>query len=197
MTLMSRFFSCAVFLVAVLATTGAVAQSEKASAESIEWISFEEAVERSKTDKRKILIDVYTDWCGWCKVMDKNTFTDKHIASLISGEFYAVKLNAEQREPITFRGTTFKHVQSGRNGYHELAASLLQNELSYPNFVFLSEDFKIIPLIPGKPSLPGYRKPEDFHFFLQYVAEERFMEMPVADFQKIYKSPYRLKQPVN
>lgn len=186
-----HFFSFLMFLMATgISAWGQTTESNPSA--GIQWLTFEEAVEKSKTEKRKILIDVYTDWCGYCKVMDKNTFTDARIAELLNEKFYAVKLNAEQKDPITFRGTTFKHVPSGRGGYHELAASLLQNELSYPNFVFLTEDFKIIPLIPGKPSLPGYRKPEEFHLFLKYVADELFLEMAVTDYQKVYRSPYGL-----
>ncbi len=67
----------------------------------VKWMSFEEAVERSKTEKRKIFIDVFTDWCGWCKVMDKNTFPDLVIAKLLSNEkFYPVKFNAEQTADV-------------------------------------------------------------------------------------------------
>ena len=74
----------------------------------VKWMTFEEAVEKSKTEKRKIFVDVYTDWCGWCKVMDKNTFNEAKIAKILNEEFYAVKLNAEQRADIVFNGNTFK-----------------------------------------------------------------------------------------
>lgn len=158
---------------------------------TIRWMTFEEAVEKSKTEKRKILIDLYTDWCGWCKVMDKNTFTDEQVARLLNEKFYAVKFNAEQREDVVFRGTTFKFIPGGRGGYHQLAASLLNNQLSYPNFVFLNEDFQIVPVVQGYTSLPGYRKPEEFHFFLSYVGHEQFKKMTVNDFQKVYRSPYQ------
>ena len=156
----------------------------------IKWMTFEEAVERSKKEKRKIFIDVYTDWCGYCKVMDKKTFTDEKIIRLMNEKFYPVKFNAEQKEDVVFNGHTFKFVESGRSGYHELAASLLNNQLSYPNFVFLTDDLKIVPVIPGHPSLPGYREPREFHFFLSYVAEDHWRKMQVADYQKIYQSPY-------
>lgn len=187
-----KLFSFATLLLFFVLDCPAQVRLEKEPGSAVNWISFEEAVEKSKTEKKKILIDVYTDWCGYCKVMDKNTFTDARIATLLNEEYYAVKFNAEQKEPVTFRGTTFKYIPTGRGGYHELAASLLNNELSYPNFVFLTEDFRIVPLIPGKPSLPGYRKPEEFHIFLQYVADEKYKEMMISDYQKTYKSPYGL-----
>ena len=63
----------------------------------VKWMSFEQAIEKSKTEKRKIFIDVYTDWCGWCKVMDKNTFSETQVAKILNEMFYPVKLDAEQR----------------------------------------------------------------------------------------------------
>jgi thioredoxin-related protein len=156
----------------------------------VKWMTFEEAVERSKKEKRKIFIDVYTDWCGWCKVMDKNTFTDPTVAKVLNEKFYAVKFNAEQKEDVTFRGTTFKFIPSGRSGYHQLAAALLNNQLSYPNFVFLTDDFQIVPVVPGYSSLPGYRKPEEFHLFLSYIADDQYRSMKIEDYQRVYKSPY-------
>src|SRR6187431_2557636 len=129
---------------------------------AVKWMTFEQALEKSKTEKRPVFIDVYTDWCGWCKVMDKNTFNDPKIAKLLNENFYAVKFNGEQKENVVFNGTTYKFIASGRNGYHELAAALLNNQLSYPTVVFLDEGFNMIQ------PLPGYRKPEEFHMIAQF-----------------------------
>jgi thioredoxin-related protein len=156
----------------------------------VKWMTFEEAVEKSKTEKRKIFIDVYTDWCGYCKVMDKNTFTDEKVAALLNENFYPVKFNAEQTADVVYNGHTFKYVSSGRGGYHELAAALLNNKLSYPNFVFLNDDFGIIPVIPGQHSVPGYRKPEEFHLFLSFVSGDHWKSMKITEYQQVYKSPY-------
>src|SRR6478609_1156618 len=68
----------------------------------VKWLTFEQAVEKSKTEKRKIFIDVFTDWCGWCKVMDKNTFSEPNVAKLLNEEFYPVKFDAEQTEDAVF-----------------------------------------------------------------------------------------------
>lgn len=151
---------------------------------TVQWMSFEEAVERSKKEKKKIFIDVYTDWCGWCKVMDKNTFNDPAVARILNEHFYPVKLNAEQRESIEFSGHTFKFIPNGRSGYHELAASLLNNQLSYPTVVFLNEEFKIIQ------PLAGYRKAPEFHMIAKYIGEDHYKNIPFNEFQKAYQSPY-------
>ena len=108
---------------------------------AVNWITFEEAVKKSKAEKRPIFIDVYTDWCGWCKVMDKNTFNDPAVAKLLNEKFYAVKFDAEQKEDVVFDGNTFKFVPSGTKGYHQLAAALLNNQLSYPTVVFSKRKF--------------------------------------------------------
>lgn len=150
----------------------------------VHWMTFEQALEKSKTEKRKIFIDVYTDWCGWCKVMDRNTFNDDKVAKLLNEKFYPVKFNAEQREDVVFNGTNFKFIESGRNGYHQLAAALLNNQLSYPTVVFLDEDFKMIQ------PLPGYRKAPEFHMIAQFIGSDNYKTEKWADWQAKYKSPY-------
>lgn len=151
---------------------------------AVKWMTFEEAVEKSKSEKRKIFIDVYTDWCGWCKVMDKETFSEPEVAKILNEKFYPVKFNAEQRENVEFNGTTFKFVPSGGKGYHELAAALLNNKLSYPTVVFLNEEFAMIQ------PLPGFQKPEEFHKIIQFIGEDHFKTVTWKDWQAQYKSPY-------
>lgn len=178
-------------LIVLLASFGLVrAQGTKTEVTGIQWMSFEEAVKRSETEKKKIFIDVYTDWCGWCKVMDKNTFVDPQIVKLINEKFYAVKFDAEQTGDVVFRGTTFKFVPYGNKGSHQLAMALLNNQMSYPNFVFLDEEFRIVPIIEGYTSLPGYRKPEEFHVFVSFVGGDFYKTVAFQDYQKQYKSPY-------
>ncbi|MEQ9230222.1 MAG: thioredoxin family protein, partial [Cyclobacteriaceae bacterium] len=75
-----------------------------ANSQEIQWVSFEEAVELSKKEPRKLLIDLYTDWCGWCKRMDRDTYSQPEIIKAINENFYAIKFNAEQPEPVEFAG---------------------------------------------------------------------------------------------
>jgi thioredoxin-related protein len=174
----------------ILATVVSSSIWAQEGAEAVKWMTFEEAVEKMKTEKRKIFIDVYTDWCGWCKVMDKNTFTEANIAKLLNEKFYPVKFDAEQTADVVFNGTTFKFIPYGNKGVHQLAAALLNNQLSYPNFVFLDEDFHIVPIYSGMTSVPGYKRPEEFHIFLSFVSDESYKKVNISDYQKTYKSPY-------
>jgi len=127
---------------------------EKEPMVEVEWLTLEEAVEKCKTDKRKIFIDVFTDWCGWCKRMDQSTFVDPAVAQYLNENYYAVKLNAEQEEAITFNNKTYHFKKNGARGYHELAAELLNNRLSFPTVVFLDESMKVIQPIPGYLEAP-------------------------------------------
>jgi thioredoxin-related protein len=168
---------------------GAWAQSQSASGAKgvVVWLTIDEAMEKAKTEKKKIFIDVFTDWCGWCKVMDRETFSDPEVAKMLNEQFYPVKLNAETRkEDIVFNGTTFKYIQtSDGRGLHEFAAALLRNQLSYPTVVFLSEDLGYIA------PLPGFKKAPEFHVSLSYVSSDAFKKMSIDDFVKNqYKSPY-------
>ena len=149
----------------------------------VKWMTIEEAEKLSKTNKKKVFIDVYTDWCGWCKVMDKNTFNHEKIADYLNENFYPVKLNAEQREDILFRGSTYKFIEQGSRGYHQLAAIFLNGRLSYPTVVFLDEDLN------GVTMAPGYMKPNQFDVVLKYIGDNHYKTVKWGEFQKTYKSP--------
>lgn len=150
----------------------------------VKWLSFEEAARQSAIKKKPIFIDVYTDWCGWCKVMDKNTFADPRVAEVLNEAFYPVKFDAEQEAEVVFRGTTFKFVAQGNRGYHQLAAALLNNKLSYPTVVFLDEDFGMIQ------PLPGYQEPVEFHKVIRFIGEGHYKTMKWEQWQQIYRSPF-------
>ena len=157
-------------------------KAKKAEASPVNWMTFEEAVEKSKVEKKKIFIDVYTDWCGWCKVMDKNTFSEPEIAKYLNENFYPVKFDAEQQEEITFRDRTFKFVPSGKRGYHEFAAALLNNKLSYPSVVFLDENFNMIQ------PLAGYQKPDQFEKIVKYIGGDHYKNTAWKEWEQNFQS---------
>ena len=167
------------YLTIILLFTGVSAFGQTETGH-INWLSFEEAVELNKESPKKILINIYTDWCGWCKRMDKDTYEKEFIVNEINTNYYAVKLNAEQKEAIEFDGHTFRFIVSGRRGVHELAAGLTQNKLSYPTTVFMDEEMKIIQPIPG------YMKPAQLHPILKFIGEDYFKDTTWEEYQKIY-----------
>ncbi len=142
------------------------------NAQYVEWLSWNEAVERAQSDldPKKIFIDVYTDWCGWCKKMDKDTFQNPEVATYMAANFYMVKMDGEGKEPIEFKGKTYNFVPSGRKGYHEFAAALMQGRMSYPTTIFLDEKMNMLSPVPG------YQKPGPFLNIARYFGDNIYLE---------------------
>lgn len=147
-----------------------------AASAQVEWLTWEQAMERQATAPRKIIVDVYTDWCGWCKEMDRRTFSDPGIAAQISSSFYAVKLNAEQAGDLRFRGKTFTLESAGRRPTHALARELLNGKMSYPSVVFLSEQTEVIQAVPG------FHAAEEFQKIVQYFGDGVYRKQAWRDF---------------
>ena len=122
------------------------------SAQEIKWMTMNEALEAQKKEPKKILMDVYTTWCGPCKLMDKNTFGNKKVIDFVNEHYYAVKFNAEGPEVITYQNFTYTNPnyqpnRRGRNATHFFADALkLQG---YPSIVFFKDDGDLIQSIPG------------------------------------------------
>ncbi len=148
----------------------------------VNWYTFEEVVELSKKNPKKIFIDVYTDWCGWCKKMDAETFSHPYIADYLNENFYPVKLNSESTDPIYFMGYTFINEGAGRRSAHQLAIALLQGQMSYPSIVYLSEDFKLITVVPG------FMNAEVIEPVLKFISGNHYKRVSYEEFQKTFKS---------
>ncbi len=119
-----------------------------------QWTTLDNAIALSKKDNKKILVDVYTDWCKWCKVMDEKTFQNSEMKSHLEENYHLVKFNAEQREEAVFNGKTYNYVSNGKRGSHTLASELLDGQLSYPSLVVLDSDLNKLQTIRG------YKSPE-------------------------------------
>ena len=165
-----------------------ILQKQNSSAQSteevgkIKWHTFQEAAELSKKEKRKIFIDVFTDWCGWCKVMDRNTFPNPVIVKYMNEHFYAVKLNAEMKDTVVFGGNTYINPSpNAPRSTHQLASALLNNQLSYPTTVYLDENFSMLTQVPG------YRKPEELEPILKFFGENAFKTQKWEEFSSTFK----------
>jgi len=106
---------------------------------AIIWYTLEKAADANKEEKKFIFIDIYTDWCGWCKKMDLSTFLDSGVVSYMNKHFYAVKMNAESKDPIAYKEVLYEYKMFGNKGYNELAVNLLSSKMSFPSFVVLSK----------------------------------------------------------
>ena len=145
-------------------------------------MTLEEALEKSKTQRKKVFIDVYTDWCGWCKRMDDRTLSYHAVAKYLNDNFYAVKLNAEQQQDITYKGKVYHFKKNGARGYHELASTLLNNRLIFPTTVFLDENQDLIQ------ALPNYVDARKMEAIINYFGTDNHKKTPWETYEKNFES---------
>jgi len=146
----------------------------------IRWISVERALKLAEKNPRHILIDFYTDWCGWCKVMDKKTYANPHIISYLNEKFYCVKFNAEGKDTVNFKGREYSFAPSLRA--HQFAYKLLNGNLGYPTTVFLNPVGEVLNPVPG------YLDPPTMETILHYYGEKVYEKnISYEDYRKTYK----------
>ncbi|PLX21147.1 MAG: thioredoxin [Salinivirgaceae bacterium] len=177
MKLIANLFKVALFsLVFMSFSLNSVAQK-------INWLSFEDAIAKSEKNPKKIIIDIYTDWCKWCKVMDNNTFSNPIIAKYINDNYYAVKFNAEGTAPVNFKGHEFTNQNRGNRSPHDLAIALLNGKMGYPSYVFMNEKHEIITVVQS------YLPPEKFEPMISFIEKELYLDGPsYEDYVKNFES---------
>ncbi len=154
----------------------------------VNWINITDLESKMKTDKRPVLVDLYTDWCGWCKRMDKATFQHPQVADYVNDNFWAVKFNAETKDDINFKGDTYKFVQSGRRGSNMLSRKLILGDapsgrMGYPTIAFLDENMDRIN------AFPGYKDAHNFDEIAHYIKEGKYKDQTLAQYQQTFDSP--------
>lgn len=151
-------------------------------AKSIKWYSFEDAIKLNKEfPKKKIFVDVYTEWCGWCKKMDATTFSNPEIIEYMNANFYAVKLDAERKDSLIIDDKLFVNPNpTGNRSTHQIAEMLLNGRMSYPSYVFLDEMSRPITVVPG------YVEASSFEPILHYFAENEYFKKSWEAYQKVF-----------
>ncbi len=128
------------------------------AAEEIPWQTWDAGLKHAAETGRPILVDVYTDWCGWCKRMDREVYARADVRAALARSFVPIKLNAEskgaatyQSQKLTERGIAAKFKVSG-----------------YPTTVFLASDGKHLV------NAPGFLPPDRFLQVLSYIGDGHF-----------------------
>ncbi len=134
------------------------------------WQEFDNGIKLSEEQSKPVLIDFYTSWCHWCKVLDQKTFSDAEVLKYMDEHFIKIKVNAEDRsDEQTYEGQTYSSAQ--------LAKSF--RVTGYPALAFLDKNQKIVTLVPG------FLPPEKFINVLKYMKEECYTkDVSFEDFMK-------------
>jgi len=152
------------FIISLLFISKVLISQEIVAPSLVKWYTLEEAIKLAEKNPRPIMVDVYTDWCSWCKFMMKTTFANKGIADYINNNYYAARFNAETFDTITYNGQKYFNRKIGNRPSHDLASLLLDGQLSYPSLVFFDYE-------KNKMVIPGYKESKDIEPILVYFAE--------------------------
>ncbi|MFH0892951.1 MAG: DUF255 domain-containing protein [Bacteroidota bacterium] len=159
-------------------------ETKTTEAPKIKWHSMKEATQLCSKKPKKLFIDVYTDWCGWCKVLDSKTFTDPWIIKYVNANFYAVKFNAEGSDTLGFDGKSYANPYPGvKRSMHTLTFVLLkgQQQIGYPSMSFVDEKMKVIK------SFAGFQKPYQLEPILKYIATNAYQKMEYDAYLQNFK----------
>ena len=159
-----------------------------AQAQEIKWMSMNEALEAQKKEPKKIFMDAYTTWCGPCKMLDKNTFSNKDVAAYVNENYYPVKFNAEGTEEIDYKGQTYTNPQydsnrKGRNSQHTFATAM--NVSGYPSLAYFDEEGQLLQVVAG------YRTPAQLEIFLKLFGEDDYKKLTTAEAWEEYQKNFK------
>ena len=158
-------------------------------AQEINWVSFQEALSLQKKTPKKIMMDVHTNWCGPCKMLDRNTFHNEDVVNYVNQNYYAVKFNGEGNETIDYKGKTFSNpnynpeLANRRNSPHQLASYLQIN--AYPTIVFFDEQGEVIAPIRG------YQKPTQLELYLKMFKSNKYKDLDTQEKFKTYYTAFK------
>jgi len=125
------------------------------AARAVEWKKWDAGLSSAAASRRPVVVDVYTDWCRWCRQMDREVYGRPDVSRYLAEKFVAVKLNAESAEPVSYRGRSLTA--------RSLASSF--DVSGYPTTIFLTSDGDHLA------NVPGYVEPGRFLLLLRYVGD--------------------------
>lgn len=126
---------------------------------NLKWNSFNDGIAEAKQSNKKVLIDVYTNWCSWCKVMDSKTYADAEVAKYLSERYVLIKLDAESNKKLHYKDKEYSE--------RELAVAF--GISGYPSTLFLKSDSEPITIYPG------YADAKKFKGIISFIAEDHYL----------------------
>ena len=163
---------------------------------AIKWLTIEEAQAQAKKAPKPLMVDVYTTWCGPCKMLDAKTFSDARLAEYVNKNFYPGKFNAESGTAVTFKGQKLENPDfdpgrvGGRNGTHQLTYMIanVQGRIAYPTVVYLDSDLNVLAPVQG------YLTPDQMEPILHYFGGAHYKGKDYQTFMGEFKPKWTAQE---
>jgi thioredoxin-related protein len=150
--------------------------------DKIKWLTLTELQAVYSKDPRPVLVDVYTHWCQWCKVMDKETYSNDNVVNYINDHYYAVRFDAESKDSVLWAGEKFGY--NSEYKANDFAVYLTSGQMSFPTTVLLSD-------IKAQPApLSGFLKPGELEPPLKYFGDGFYKSQNFPDFYKNFNASW-------
>ena len=143
----------------------------------VSWLTLDEAAQKLQQEKKPILIDLYTTWCGWCKQMDKKTYSNKQVAQYLNDKFYTVRLDAETRSTINWQGKSYSFDPQYR--CNMFAMYLAHGRLEFPTTIIIAPGY-------DPQAIPGYMEPKEFEMLVKFFGEGAYHSQSFDQYQKTF-----------
>ena len=152
-----------------------------AAGNPIPWMTIEQAAGKLQQEQKPILIDLYTTWCGWCRQMDRKTYSNKKVAEYLSDKFYTVKLDAETHATISWQGKTYDFDPQYR--CNMFAVYLAHGRLEFPTTIIIAPGY-------DPQAIPGYMEPKDLELLAKFFGDGAYRTHSFDDYQKSFKATW-------
>jgi thioredoxin-related protein len=136
------------------------------SADGVQWLAFDAAVEKAQKENKHLIVDIYTNWCGWCKVMDRQTYGDPEVAAFLTKHFSLAKVNGESSAKLTWNGKSLTE--------REFARAVKVS--GYPATYFMKPSAEILG------GVPGYIKSPDMMIYAKFVSSKYYEKGTLQQF---------------
>jgi thioredoxin-related protein len=170
------------YLSAVLVLFALLTSFKHSKKQKVNWISLSELKDAYAKEAKPIIIGVYTEWSGWSKAMEKETYSQETVANYINGNYYAVKFDAETKDSVEFAGKKFGY----NSGYkaNELAVYLLEGRMGYPATILMGSASE-------QPApLPGFLKPSELEPKLRFIGEGAYKQKAFPDYMRDFTAKW-------
>jgi thioredoxin-related protein len=132
------------------------------------WLAFDAATDKAKKENKHLIVDVYTTWCGWCKVMERQTYGNAEVAEYLTENFVLAKVNGESSAEIHWKGEVMT----------ERAFARKVGVTGFPTTYFLKPDAEVIG------GAPGFIPPDNFIIYAKYVSTRWYEKGSPQEYMK-------------